>query len=332
MQNKAFSFQLDESLWFKEGQGVRELLGISLEPEITIEQLQNEVRLLGTVELTGEYLPDQERNQYEEIPTVQSIRVISEVERGEEGVHYFSHSFPVEITVPNERVHDVNTVLVEIENFDYELPATNQLRLQAQMNINGIRQPKTNEIADEDETFDESTTIGPVNYHPQNTQERPTVDQRETPIVSLNDDQSHQGADESSGRWTYKKTQTFNEFFGKEEKNEEAFQEPDESTSGWEMNTVIESSSSSSVANKSSASSEEESSDEKASVHGIKQIFKHLFPNREDSYTQMKMYIVQEDETLATIAERYEISLSKLEKMNANRESISPGQIVYIPS
>ncbi|MFQ3542607.1 stage VI sporulation protein D [Halobacillus rhizosphaerae] len=332
MQNKAFSFQLDESLWFKEGQGVRELLGISLEPEITIEQLQNEVRLLGTVELTGEYLPDQERTQYEEIPTVQSIRVISEVERGEEGVHYFSHSFPVEITVPNERVHDVNTVLVEIENFDYELPATNQLRLQAQMNINGIRQPKTNEIADEVESFDESTTIGPVNYQPQDTQEKPTVYQRETPLVSLNDGQSHHDADESSGRWTYKKTQTFNEFFGKEEKNEEVFQESEESSSGWEMTTVIESSSSSSIANKSTASSEEESSDEKASVHGIKQIFKHLFPNREDSYTQMKMYIVQEDETLATIAERYEISLSKLEKMNANRDSIAPGQIVYIPS
>ena len=76
----------------------------------------------------------------------------------------------------------------------------------------------------------------------------------------------------------------------------------------------------------------EEKEEAPGGLDGIKQIFKHLFPNREETYTQMKMYIAQEDETLASIAEKYEVSIHQLEKVNDHRDEVSPGQIVYIPS
>ncbi|UOQ46241.1 stage VI sporulation protein D [Halobacillus salinarum] len=330
MKENVFSFQLDEALWFKEGQGVRELLGISLEPEITIKQLDQEVRLNGTIELTGEYILADEKEAYDSSSEIQSVRVIHEVERGEEGVHYFSHSFPVEITVPNERVSNINAVLVDIENFDYELPAQNQLRLQAQMIINGINQEDAAYPADETR-LGESTTIGPINYQTRPDEQKifPPPFEREEPVVPFPGYEAPNGEEtESDGRWTYKKTQSFNEFFGKEEPaaQETQVEELVNESSEWELTTIMESST---MAHEDAYEAENESTE---SVHGIKHIFKHLFPNREDSYTQMKMYIVQEDETLATIAERYQVPLKQLEKVNEDKEDVSPGQIVYIPS
>jgi stage VI sporulation protein D len=175
LQNKhnVFSFYLDESLWFKEGQGVRELIGISLEPEISIEDCGDEVCLRGTVDLAGEYVAVQEQTLFNDAP-VQSARMMDQVQEGEEGVSYFSHSFPVEITVPLERVSNLDDVLVDIESFDYELPANHQLRLHAQLNINGIEEKETK--SENAPQFDESATVGPIDY-PQANEEvnRPVI-------------------------------------------------------------------------------------------------------------------------------------------------------------
>ncbi|MFZ0476273.1 MAG: LysM peptidoglycan-binding domain-containing protein, partial [Halobacillus sp.] len=100
----------------------------------------------------------------------------------------------------------------------------------------------------------------------------------------------------------------------------------------WHESTVEEEMSPSSSNVESSPKGTEEKDEAPGGLDGIKQIFKHLFPNREETYTQMKMYIAQEDETLASIAEKYEVSIHQLEKVNDHRDEVSPGQIVYIPS
>ncbi|KHE72993.1 hypothetical protein, partial [Halobacillus sp. BBL2006] len=253
MQNKhnVFSFYLDESLWFKEGQGVRELIGISLEPEISIEDCGDEVCLRGTVDLAGEYVAVQEQTLYNDAP-VQSARMMNQVEEGEEGVSYFSHSFPVEITVPLERVSNLDDVLVDIESFDYELPANHQLRLHAQLNINGIEEKETK--AENAPQFDESATVGPYDYPEANEEvDHPVIPEREAPVIQLNNDyrdEYKQEEEEDDGRWYYKKSQSFGEFFGH---NQVMAEVPSESSS---QQVIIEESSSSEVEMKESSSSE----------------------------------------------------------------------------
>ncbi|MGP4074557.1 stage VI sporulation protein D [Halobacillus sp. K22] len=341
MQNKqnVFSFYLDEAIWFKEGQGVRELIGISLEPEIVIEENGDEVRLKGTVDLAGEYVPHQSDHKYEEAVPLQSVRTMDHVESGEEGVCYFSHSFPVEITVPVERISSLEDVLIDIESFDYELPANNQLRLHAQLNINGVEQ--TANAGANSDTFDESATLGPIDYKEERKeQEKPVVPEREAPVVQLTNrnDQAIQDVEleqepqpEEEGRWPHKKSQNFAEFFG-HDKKEETLDVSSDSTSVWHENIVEENVSASSSYTESSVKDSEKKEEAPGGLDGIKQIFKHLFPNREETYSQMKMYIAQEDETLASIAEKYEVSIHQLEKANDHRDEVSPGQIVYIPN
>ncbi|TGB04148.1 stage VI sporulation protein D [Halobacillus salinus] len=328
-QENVFSFYLDESVWFKEGQGVRELIGISLEPEITIEERGNEVCLKGTVQLAGEYLAVDSQEKEESFNS--SVRVIDHVEIGEEGEHQFIHAFPVEVTVPLDRVTSLDEVFVDIEAFDYEIPANNQLRLHAQLNINGIEPQSSQQQATNDETFDQSTTIGPYNMPKETKKQEPLFPEREAPVVQLNTE-----SEEESGRWLYKKSQSFSEFFGHEKQEEATFDVTSqesvsiEESSSSSQESTPESSSESKVESSSHESSEKEAP---SGMDGIKQIFKHLFPNREDTYTQMKMYIAQEQETLQSIAEKYDVSVKQLERVNrSDAEDVSPGEIVYIPN
>lgn len=333
MNNKqnVFSFYLDESIWFKEGQGVRELLGISLEPEITIEELGDEVRLKGTVDLAGEYIPTGSDDVQDESPLAPSVRIMDQVESAEEGGHVFSHAFPVEITVPLERVSNLEDVLIDIESFDYELPANRQLRLHAQVTINGVEEKKNE--AQNEKDFDAAATVGPVNLQETTQEDPPVFPEREAPIFKINEgegeEQSADNPDEGDGRWLYKKSQSLPEFFGNKQETIQQEAPPEEpsydSTVDWGEVSVDE-------MEESVSSSDQESAQAPGGMDGIKQIFKHLFPNREDSYTQMKMYIAQEEETLSSIAEKYDVSVKQLERVNDYTDDVSPGQIVYIPS
>ncbi|RWZ59921.1 stage VI sporulation protein D [Halobacillus fulvus] len=335
-QSNVFTFYLDESLWFKEGQGVRELIGISLEPEISIEEFGQEVRLTGTVALAGEYMLAEEE-QWES--GASSSRFVDTVEEGEEGAFHFSHAFPVEISVPLNRVSSLDDVHVDISSFDYELPEQNQLRLHAQLNINGIESKSSAQHA---ESFDESTTFEPVDFNQKEVEERTVVPEQDAPVIQLNEYEAQDKSENvetaesgEEGRWHYKKSQSFSEFFGHEQKEEEETESISSESSVQVEDSSISyaesSSSAPSVSSSVSSSDKHEAKPAPTGMDGIKQVFKHLFPNRDESYTQMKMYIVQEEETLESIADRYGISVKQLERINEYESEVSPGQIVYIP-
>ncbi|MYL19928.1 LysM peptidoglycan-binding domain-containing protein [Halobacillus litoralis] len=322
MPNKqnVFSFYLDESIWFQEGQGVRELIGISLEPDITIEDRGDEVCLKGTVDLGGEYMPTGPQTDAES-PAAAGARVMDSVEAQGEGIYVFSHAFPVEITVPLERVSNMDDVWIDIETFDYELPADRQLRLHAQLTINGVEEAQRD--ASNDDTFDEPAQAGPVNFKEEVPEVERAVPEKEAPVFRMNGHQQEEQEQEDDGRWFYKKSQSFPEFFGSQQEpvQDIPVQQPasSDSTSDWGEVSVEESSESS------------ESEAAPGGMDGIKQIFKHLFPNREDTYTRMKMYIAQGEETLTSIAEKYDVPVRQLERVNSCDEDVAPGQIVYIP-
>ncbi|WP_082233693.1 stage VI sporulation protein D [Halobacillus massiliensis] len=315
-RNQDFSFFLDESLWFKEGQGVNELLGISLEPQVSISDLGEDVRLHGFVELSGEYLAkEQEEGIYREDDVRQSGRVIQRVDKSAEGVSEFFHQFPVEITVSKDRVADLEDVIINIESFDYEIPESNQLRLHAELVMNGIFQEQPSNQREGIE-HDEVVTLGPVLY-------------KEEEVRS-----QEKAEDEESGRKeTY---QTFSEFF---QMSEPAETEVEEKPEVQEEEVEEESESESPKENKAKMAGigdeeeneEVEEEESPPSVNGFKQIFQHLFPNRDETYAQMKMYIVQEDETIEMIAKRYEVPVKQLEKVNKMEEEVTAGQVVYIP-
>ncbi|MDE3839794.1 stage VI sporulation protein D [Bacillus methanolicus] len=130
-------FSLEESVWFQKGQEVEELVSISLDPNITIQENEQYVTIQGTLELSGEYKRYQTEETVEE-ETVSAARFIHSVEEREEGICEFLHRFPVDISIPNNRIQSVYDIDVVVESFDYLFPERSCMKLTADLKISGL--------------------------------------------------------------------------------------------------------------------------------------------------------------------------------------------------
>ena len=130
-------FSVEESVWFQKGQEVSALLSISLDPNIVIQEDNQYVSIRGALELTGEYRIDEE-TIHEDTRDFTSVRVVNEVITREDGISELKHSFPVDITIPKNRIQNMDDVYVAIDSFDYELPRNGCLQLVADLSISGI--------------------------------------------------------------------------------------------------------------------------------------------------------------------------------------------------
>ncbi|WP_338470418.1 LysM peptidoglycan-binding domain-containing protein [Niallia sp. XMNu-256] len=135
-------FSLEESVWFQKGQEVDDLLSISLDPDITIQESDQYITIKGSLELTGEY-------NREEISVIEededfdffnkNPRSVQLVElREDEGIYAFTHQFPVEVTIPKNRIRNLDAIDVTVETFDYAFPEKSCLRLTADLMIIGL--------------------------------------------------------------------------------------------------------------------------------------------------------------------------------------------------
>ncbi|RLQ98036.1 stage VI sporulation protein D [Falsibacillus albus] len=134
-QQSFLRFSLEESVWFKKGQEVEELLSISLDPFISIQEQEQYVLIRGNLELTGEY----KLEASEEVEVFQQAgKYMDEVELREDGNGGFKHHFPVDITIPKNRIQEMEQIDVAVETFDYVLPEKGCLKLTADLKISGI--------------------------------------------------------------------------------------------------------------------------------------------------------------------------------------------------
>jgi stage VI sporulation protein D len=130
-------FYLEESLWFRKGQEVEELVSISLDPDITIQENDQYVTIRGSLELTGEYKSYEPTNENED-EEVTSQKFVERVDAREGGNCEFSHRFPVDITIPNNRIQSIYDIDVLVESFDYSIPERSCLKLAAELTISGL--------------------------------------------------------------------------------------------------------------------------------------------------------------------------------------------------
>lgn len=130
-------FSLEESVWFHKGQEVAELYSISLDPNVTIQESDQYVFIRGSLDLSGEY-KDSQNGDYEEFPQSFLPKAVQKVERHPDGLNEFTHRFPVDITIPNNRISSLEEIDITIQSFDYALPEHNCLKLQADLLITGI--------------------------------------------------------------------------------------------------------------------------------------------------------------------------------------------------
>lgn len=158
-EQQQLRFSVEESVWFQKGQEVSELLSISLDPDISIHEHEQYISIRGALLLTGEYKIDTIADVQDQFEYA-NVRYVNEVTTREDGVSELNHRFPVDITIPNNRIENLEEVYVSIESFDYEIPEVKCLKLIADLSISGITNEQIQQVAppevetQEEETFE----------------------------------------------------------------------------------------------------------------------------------------------------------------------------------
>ncbi|RDU36292.1 stage VI sporulation protein D [Neobacillus piezotolerans] len=154
-KQSSLRFSLEESLWFRKGQEVDELVSISLSPDITIQENDQYVNIRGALDLSGEYVC--QSGGLEDSEGAPGLRYVQSVGQREEGICEFAHRFPVDITIPVNRIASIYDIDVIVDSFDYSFTERSCMKLTADLIISGIYDGQSPEV--EEEARDEPEEI-----------------------------------------------------------------------------------------------------------------------------------------------------------------------------
>ncbi len=333
-------FELNETLLFESGQEIDEMVSISLNPDIAVQKYDTYIQIRGLIILQGEYIKANEQSHLSESSYNEKAKgFIEKVMETNEGHAQFSHRFPVEISVPLYRVEDLNQIMVTVDSFDYELPDVNQLKLSASVHINGIKADvETSEINEEVQEIDQ--TEGEVQMaeteassfeHRENekTDDHVTQDrneQEDIPFTEVSDgdkgETSSHVTELIESETIEKEESIAEEQVGVEEVAEHVEVFDKESS---EVDTTDENEIDIMLSENKDDNNEEEVKD----VRFLTDLFGGEV---ESEYSKMRIYIAQEEDTVESIAKRYEMSTLQLIKdNNLTEEGLEEGQLLYIP-
>ncbi|WP_052948876.1 stage VI sporulation protein D [Mesobacillus campisalis] len=391
-------FSLEESVWFQRGQEVAELLSISLDPDITIQENDQYVTIKGSLVLSGEYKCAEQDGEGAGDPFA-AVRLVHSVTEREEGSLEFSHRFPVDITIPQNRIESIYDIDITVESFDYDFPERGSLKLSAELAITGLygdQQHGGEDEAEEAEAVEEDreeeeheqVDLEPL-YREREEEDIPEYasfafsPQEESPAIHSGEEvdplyqpfsaeakkepEAQPGKEEKPEPVFARNATPVPEPVKKEPEKELAFQrkEPELEVESPTVAAPIEVTQPAAEAvqespespaepaqevekkmiiNEKAQQSEEESSsssEEEANVKGKKankkkglSIAEFLARKEDAQVAKIRVCIVQQEDTLQRIAERYEVSVQQL--LNINHlgidQEVSEGQVLYVPA
>src|SRR3954453_11789693 len=221
-------FSLEESIWFQTGQEVAELVSISLDPSITIQESDQYVTIKGSLELSGEYNRDDYELE-EELDYFSNPKFVQSVEVRGEGVYLFSHHFPVEITIPKNRIENVFDIDVAVETFDYAFPERSCLKLSADLMITGLYGELQHERLHEQDEIDEIEEDGEMDEIEEREVEPPVfytpfeIEVRKEPVTEPIHKESEPKRDDPFAQFRNEEVNSEDHVDEEEVKNEQAY-------------------------------------------------------------------------------------------------------------
>lgn len=276
------------------------------------------------------------------------------------------HRFPFDVSVPASKVKNPEDIYVHIDQFDYTLSDGHRLQIKTEISITGIEQvQETEEKKPEQKVWSDFLPARKEVQEEGNDVRDEQRERKEEQAVKLNDQPSDvtqvrlEQASTEEHQEEQKEEQQENgveqesrEEEAQGEKQQEAsssegeeqrVDEPVASPSPQEIKTTFSSrpEAEGPEVEEPAQAKEEEAEEEREEVkpeHRSKTVsfLSKLMENREDGQEEekkrLRMCIIQQNETLEDISERYDISVYELMKAN-NLESdqVTKGQILYIP-
>lgn len=372
-------FDLNETLYVENGQEIEEMIAISLDPDIAVQTYDSYIQVRGLIILQGEYKKANQESVSNTLSTENVNGLIERVIESENNQVQFSHRFPVEISVPTNRVDNLEDITVTVDSFDYELPDELRLKINASVHINGIKtEVEDKQSQKKDVDFEVEDKIGtdeiqskqrtPKDFEEEVTKDEDSVtafepsnvtDKQEKSVAAKTEDQISEETFKQEKKIDVEgEGQTVEEMIENTAESEEVTHE--QMQGEFETHTdkererieqketdpvsvedverhegtakevaedqIIEQNEIDIQLNE---SAEDEDEDDVKDVLFLTDLFGG---EEEDTYTKMRIYITQSDDTIESIAKRYEISTLQLIKDNdLNGTTLEEGQLLRIP-
>ncbi|SFE69898.1 stage VI sporulation protein D [Alteribacillus iranensis] len=391
----ALTFNLEETVWLDQGQRMKELLSLAIEPDIHIEEKQEYVAIKGGLRLKGEYIPSQERDEISQTeidvpPPQYSDR---QLER-EDGIGEIRHYFPVDVTIPLRRIHNLDDVYVQIDGFDYDLPESDCIQLTADVSITGMKNEEGEEETQEKNTqpaeisdplprWEENVTMEPEKEEKREAAqpERQHGEEEDLPFKgNVEMETKEEEAQDKEGIQTNREWREEENIEEEESvpsrsmdqptmsREEHIVQNNDEEQKVYELeheerdefstptneeeglsnegdivtaihsrppeDTLTQNIQDEELSEDTEVTDEEESQEEHSSGRDENALYlTKMMTDGEEDFSRVTMCIIQENESLDTIAERYQLTISHLLRYNRlENEHLEEGQILYIPA
>lgn len=376
-QQSCLRFSVEESVWFQKGQEVAELISIALDPDIQIHEQDQYVSIRGALLLSGEYHAFMNEEEEEDYRPFTQARVVQEVEEQEDGVCALKHRFPVDITIPKNRIQSLDEIYVSIESFDYSVPARGCLQLDAELSISGIyghqqSAPVVEEFEQEEEEeqnvfeAEEQPELEPINRSARSEFDAENEDFHYDAEDDDDDEEEILNQDEVNANTQYSYNDSGDyEPFEVEARKSAVIDELDfdASTSYYQADKVYTEDPFSPIYAL-QASNQEEEEEEEEDPQNLASFFKKRKQKEEvveqayhqeetetrdenslsltkifaeedgEEFTRLKICIVQQGESIDHIAERYNVTIQQLIRINrlSTEDNVNEGQLLYIPA
>ncbi|QQK80945.1 stage VI sporulation protein D [Salicibibacter cibi] len=353
-QPSALSFNLEEAIWLDQGERIQSILGLELEPEITMQEDNHEVLIKGGLHLVGKYQPyeNNEDDTYDnqrqgEVP--QTADRLSTTDAGEREIKHF---FPVDVTIPLHRIQSLDDLYVQIDSFDYDLPEPSCIQLTADVTITGMKEGEdTNrESSPTPEGFPTLTheVKAPL---PKDEDVHPPSDDTE----ALREDTEEEEQEQESGpalNFEQLEPEIEDEAPAEEEQTDVDTQKESVPEKLQKMEETILSRGDADHSNaepekeevseyevvqandegKDASPADDEETPKTNKRDNALYLTEMLGSDDRESFTKMRMCIIQENESLDTIADRYECTVQQLLRWNRmDINHVDQGEIIYIP-
>ncbi|GAA0456777.1 LysM peptidoglycan-binding domain-containing protein [Alkalibacillus silvisoli] len=368
-----YQFEVREIINFKRGEEIDDLYSIAIDPDVKVIHESNYVQVRGVLVVRGDYQTTHlnQESQYimdeDEQNTVQQVRTL------DNGFMEFQYPIPIDITIPHNRIRTDDHIQVVIDYFDYELPESKTLKIYSNVRLDGTAILEAEERSDDpavqsDFELKEFPTI--EQEEPSyDDQDYETDEGHEDPYyydstANYNEQVNYEESAESDpvenegekGRdfWKKKEGQSLHEFFHKgkvdgdssqdtsqnvEEVTVAAMNEPSDEVHDYgEEHETHDADEDTDTDTDTFADGSEGEEDEKKKESkpkkGLGYLSKFFREDEESSRVKMRMRFVQENDTLESIANYYQVSVSKLERLNDLEvgDSLKAGDVLYVPA
>ncbi|KMY64007.1 stage VI sporulation protein D [Geobacillus stearothermophilus] len=341
MEQSYLRFSLEESVWFKRGQEVAEFLSISLDPVISVDEYDQYITIRGALELSGEFhqAGEGQAEADDDVFELAGYRFIQHISVREDGISELSHRFPIDITIPKNRIRSLEDVYVTVESFDYDLDENGRLLITADISISGISEAPLDDDLPDDEEDDEplfapfesiarkeaagEETFASVDDLTDEADEQPAFAADETTVSVMEPAAIRHEETEAEEEEEAKEP-----FLPLETETKEVSAQTEEDIASLLPPTEAK------VSIGAAKKAVEEEEETKTKSENALYLTKLFAKSEEKEFTKLKICIVQQGDSLDKIAERYDVTVSQLLRANdlESPDDVHEGQLLYIPA